>query len=269
MRASSSLLRFLLMTTKIKTMARKMATKPPPTTTLRYSPADLSQGPININMPSGRTTATHSQKTTHSLMNAPTLLDIALTPPRMHSATEDTSLQSIRIGERSLNVQIGARFLGTAGAKPNNLATPSAAGAPGGIVGQSDGPDACGRTAQALWQFMLRARLLLALILMLSVRAGAQSIEWKAIACTIERPESLQGRVLTIYFTEDGHVRFADKEYEAKVNRDEIEFCFPNIENSFTCYTISRISGRFSTFTNLVPYKTSSGACLQSQQPKF
>lgn len=119
---------------------------------------------------------------------------------------------------------------------------------------------------------MLRMFVLFVAMLTLSVSTGAQSVEWKAIACTAERPEMAAGLVYTFYFTEGGQVHFGGQQYQATVSTAEITFCReadPQRKLSRTCYTISRISGQFSSYAagaGLI----SAGRCVaQSDRPKF
>ena len=92
---------------------------------------------------------------------------------------------------------------------------------------------------------MIILRVLIATLLCWPLRAGAQSIEWKAIACTAENPEVVRGNAVTIYFTDSGRVRFEGTQYPAAVNSVEIRFCFTYVTGRQGCYMISRISGRF------------------------
>ena len=117
---------------------------------------------------------------------------------------------------------------------------------------------------------MVACRLIVAL-LCLFLPTGALSDQWKAIACTVENPETMRGTVLTIYFSDAGQVRMKDTDYPATITSAEIDFCFP-IGEGKSCYTISRISGRFSVLAvgGVVGVVKGSGSCVpEGQQPKF
>src|SRR3979409_2241359 len=95
---------------------------------------------------------------------------------------------------------------------------------------------------------VLRGLLLLCTALLCgSLSAIAQSPEWKAVSCTVEAPESMQGEVLTFYFTETGQVRYRDALHRGTVTSPEVHFCW-SIESTEgkppgrSCFTISRIS---------------------------
>ena len=93
---------------------------------------------------------------------------------------------------------------------------------------------------------MTHARWLIAALPLLPFSAGAQEPQWKAIACTAESPDFARGTVFTFYFSNSGHVRYREVQYPATVTNAEINFCAPTADNHRTCFTISRISGRFS-----------------------
>ena len=65
-----------------------------------------------------------------------------------------------------------------------------------------------GNGARAICQRMIRPRAFIAALLCLPLPAGAQSIEWKAIACTAENPEVVRGNAVTIYFADSGQLHF-------------------------------------------------------------
>src|SRR6516165_8346440 len=116
---------------------------------------------------------------------------------------------------------------------------------------------------------MIILRMLIATLLCWPLRAGAQSIEWKAIACTAENPEVVRGNAVTIYFTDSGQVHFEGTQYPATVTNAEISFCFKNANSRLGCYMISRISGRF-TITMTAGSGRINGSCtLEGQTPKF
>jgi hypothetical protein len=103
----------------------------------------------------------------------------------------------------------------------------------------------------------------------LPLPAGAQSIEWKAIACTYERPDWLRGNILNFSFSDDGLVEFAGKQRDAMVTTFEIVFCLPSRSAPTDCYTISRVSGRFE-HNKRGAIDAMNGTCLPaSQKPKF
>ena len=97
---------------------------------------------------------------------------------------------------------------------------------------------------------------------------GAQSVQWKAIACTAENPEVVRGNAVTVYFTESRQVHFEGTQYPATVTRAEISFCFRNANSRLGCYMISRISGRF-TITMTGSGKINSSCTPEGQKPKF
>ena len=97
---------------------------------------------------------------------------------------------------------------------------------------------------------------------------GAQSVQWKAIACTAENPEVVRGNAVTIYFTESGQVHFEGTQYPATVNSAEIRFCFTYVTGRQGCYMISRISGRF-TITMTGSGRINGSCTPQGQKPKF
>jgi hypothetical protein len=115
---------------------------------------------------------------------------------------------------------------------------------------------------------MIILRALIATLLCWPLRAGAQSIEWKAIACTAENPEVVRGNAVTIYFTDSGQVHFEGTQYPAAVNSAEIRFCFTYVTGRQGCYMISRISGRF-TITMTGSGKINGSCTPEGQKPKF
>jgi hypothetical protein len=122
----------------------------------------------------------------------------------------------------------------------------------------------------------MRTYLLIATLLCLPLPAGAQEPLWKALACTIEHPHSQRGSVLTIYFAESGEVRFNGSQYPATVTSAEINYCLPIGPSGKVCYTVSRLSGRFSAsaeigFQGILIGKTKfKGTCLpEGTKPKF
>jgi hypothetical protein len=115
---------------------------------------------------------------------------------------------------------------------------------------------------------MITLRVLIATLLCWSLRAGAQSIEWKAIACTAESPEVVRGNAVTIYFADSGQVHFEGTQYPATVNSAEIRFCFTYVTGRQGCYMISRISGRF-TITMTGSGKINGSCTPEGQKPKF
>jgi hypothetical protein len=98
--------------------------------------------------------------------------------------------------------------------------------------------------------------------------AQTQSVEWKAIACTVDFDGGAQvilGHTETIYFKDSGRVHFRGAELPASVNDAEIQFCSGSEKGNQYCWAISRIMGRFSA--GPPPF---SGICMtQGQQPKF
>jgi hypothetical protein len=121
---------------------------------------------------------------------------------------------------------------------------------------------------RAICQRMIRQRALIVVLLWLPLTAGAQSVQWKAIACTAENPEVVRGNAVTIYFTESGQVHFEGTQYPAAVNSAEIRFCFTNIIGRMGCYMISRISGRF-TITMTGSGRINGSCTPEGQTPKF
>jgi hypothetical protein len=116
---------------------------------------------------------------------------------------------------------------------------------------------------------MIRTRWLIPALLCVPLPAGAQAPEWKAIACTVENPESARGDVLTIYFLESGQVHFRGRQRPASVNTAEIHFCYLTDNAKQGCYTISRISGRF-TFAISGSSASVNGGCIpEGTKPKF
>jgi hypothetical protein len=116
-------------------------------------------------------------------------------------------------------------------------------------------------------RLMIRHCMLFVGTLCLSLAVLAQPTQWKAIACTVDRPDFVQGTVLTIYFMDTGLVHFNGHQHTATVTSAEIKFCYPVKDGQF-CYTVSRISGRFSGMGTAAAVV--SGTCLpQSEQPKF
>jgi hypothetical protein len=108
---------------------------------------------------------------------------------------------------------------------------------------------------------MIRLFALIAALLCLPLPAGAEDIQWKAIACTADSPDTLRGLILTFYFSDSGQVHFKGTQYPATITSAEIDFCV----SPGHCYTISRISGRFSAGAGVM-----SGACIpEGQKPKF
>jgi hypothetical protein len=122
---------------------------------------------------------------------------------------------------------------------------------------------------------MTRANLLIAALLCLPLPVGAQSPEWKAIACTVEAPESERGTIITIYFADNGQVRLGENQYPATVTSAEIRFSFPFGDGGGgkVYYTISRISGRFAMSGNpgrLGSFFSVNGTCMpEGAKPKF
>ena len=117
-------------------------------------------------------------------------------------------------------------------------------------------------------QRMIYLRALIAALLCLPLPAGAQSIQWKAIACTTENPEVVRGNAVTVYFTESRQVHFEGTQYPATVNGAEIRFCFTYVTGRQSCYMISRISGRF-TITMTGSGKINGSCTPEGQKPKF
>jgi hypothetical protein len=117
-------------------------------------------------------------------------------------------------------------------------------------------------------QRMIRLRTLIAVLLCLPLSAGAQSVQWKAIACTAENPDVVRGNAVTIYFTESGQVHFEGTQYPATVNSAEISFCFTYVTGRQGCYMISRISGRF-TITMTGSGRINGNCTRDDQKPKF
>jgi hypothetical protein len=115
---------------------------------------------------------------------------------------------------------------------------------------------------------MIILRVLIGTLLCWPLRTGAQSFEWKAIACTAENPEAVRGNAVTIYFTDTGQVHFEGTQYPATVNSAEIRFCFTYVTGRQGCYMISRISGRF-TITMTGSGRINGSCTLESQKPKF
>ena len=122
--------------------------------------------------------------------------------------------------------------------------------------------------ARAICLRMICPRALIAALLCLPLPAGAQSIEWKAIACTAENPEVVRGNAVTVYFTESGQVQFEGTQYPASVNSAEIRFCFTYVTGRQGCYVISRISGRF-TITMTGSGRINGNCTREDQKPKF
>jgi hypothetical protein len=122
---------------------------------------------------------------------------------------------------------------------------------------------------------MIRIPWLIAALLCLPLPAGAQEPRWKALACTIEHPNSKRGNVLTIYFAESGQVRFIGSQYPATVTSAEINFCVPIGTSGKVCYTVSRLSGRFSAsaeigFQSMIGMTKFNGSCIpEGAKPKF
>jgi hypothetical protein len=117
-------------------------------------------------------------------------------------------------------------------------------------------------------QRMIHLRALIAVLLCLPLSAGAQTVQWKAIACTAETPEVVRGNAVTIYFTENGQVHFEGTQYPASVNSAEIRFCFTYVTGRQGCYMISRISGRF-TITMTGSGRINGNCTQEGQKPKF
>ena len=117
-------------------------------------------------------------------------------------------------------------------------------------------------------QRMIHLRTLIAVLLCLPLSAGAQTVQWKAIACTAENPEVVRGNAVTIYFTESGQVHFEGTQYPATVNSAEISFCFTYVTGRQGCYMISRISGRF-TITMTGSGRINGSCTPEGQKPKF
>ena len=117
-------------------------------------------------------------------------------------------------------------------------------------------------------QRMIYLRAIIAALLWLPLPAGAQSVQWKAIACTAENPEVVRGNAVTIYFTESGQVHFEGTQYPAAVNSAEIRFCFTYVTGRQGCYVISRISGRF-TITMTGSGRINGNCTREDQKPKF
>jgi hypothetical protein len=117
-------------------------------------------------------------------------------------------------------------------------------------------------------QRMIHLRTLIAVLLCLPLSAGAQTVQWKAIACTAENPEVVRGNAVTIYFTESGQVHFEGTQYPATVNSAEISFCFTYVTGRQGCYMISRISGRF-TITMTGSGRINGNCTREDQKPKF
>jgi hypothetical protein len=112
---------------------------------------------------------------------------------------------------------------------------------------------------------MIRLRVLAAALLCLPLPAGAQAVQWKAIACIVETPDFMRGVVLKFYFSDSGKVHIKGIEYPATITPAEISFCF-SLSNGQTCYTISRITGRFSA----IALGVMSGTCTsEGQHPNF
>ena len=117
-------------------------------------------------------------------------------------------------------------------------------------------------------QRMIHLRTLIAVLLCLPLSAGAQTVQWKAIACTAENPEVVRGNAVTVYFTESGQVHFEGTQYPATVNSAEISFCFTYVTGRQGCYMISRISGRF-TITMTGSGRINGNCTREDQKPKF
>jgi hypothetical protein len=119
---------------------------------------------------------------------------------------------------------------------------------------------------------MTRPDLLKVALLCLPLPVCAQSPEWKAIACTVEEPALMRGEVLTFYFTESGQFRHhGDVPQTADITSAEIHYCYP-VEDGQACFTISRISGRFSFLgmASKLGVHRMSGSCIpEGQKPKF
>jgi hypothetical protein len=115
---------------------------------------------------------------------------------------------------------------------------------------------------------MINLRALIAALLFLPLPAGAQSLQWKAIACTVENPEVVRGNAATIYFTESGQVNFEGTQYPAAVNSVEIRFCFTYVTGRQGCYMISRLSGRF-TITMTGSGRINGSCTPEGEKPKF
>ena len=117
-------------------------------------------------------------------------------------------------------------------------------------------------------QRMIRVRALIAALLCLPLPVGAQSVQWKVIACTAETPEVVRGNAETIYFTDSGQVHFEGTQYPATVNSAEIRFCFTYVTGRQGCYMISRLSGRF-TITMTGSGRINGSCTPEDQKPKF
>ena len=106
---------------------------------------------------------------------------------------------------------------------------------------------------------------LAALLLCLPTMPCAQSPEWKAIACTIDSPDSLRGLIMPIYFAENGNINYDGIQSSGAVTSTQIRFCYATTNNQ-GCLTISRLSGRFNL---TVPFGYARGSCEAVSNPKL
>jgi hypothetical protein len=94
--------------------------------------------------------------------------------------------------------------------------------------------------------------MILVILLVQPTALHAQTIQWKAIACPADSPDFARGITFTVYFSDDGKIHFNGTQYSGTVTFAELRFCSkPHNQTEDTCFTISRLSGRFSSIAKL------------------